>query len=209
MAERDLIGAIQAEPDAARKLVRYAEHLAAGSERHVPLQLVARSAAAVDGAGAQVWAQMRQEMLTGMTMFAADLMATGQVRPELTADEVRDLLWTYPSAEIYELLVLERGWTVQRYGRFLAEAMVRAVVADRAAAPIRCGPMSSGRPAGLHGHGGSSVRRRHPARRRSIGQRSGTGDRRRRILRSRVLRLAGCRTGVGLHGPHLRPPGPR
>jgi len=128
MAERDSIQGVVAEPDAARKIDRYARLLAADAHRFVPVQLVARDAATADGAAAQVWAQIRQETLGAMTMFAADLQATGRVRADLTADEVRDLLWTFHSPEIYEMLVLERGWTAERYGWFLAEAMSAAVL---------------------------------------------------------------------------------
>jgi AcrR family transcriptional regulator len=128
MAERDVIAAIRAEPDAAKKITMYAAHLADAAPRTVPLQLVARAAAGVDDAAAEVWAQMRQEMLTAMTYLTADLQATGQLRTGASTDEVRDVLWAYHSPEIYELLVLERGWSTKQYGRFVGEAMIGAVL---------------------------------------------------------------------------------
>jgi len=131
MAERDVIGNIRATPDAAAKITLYAAHLAEGAPRHAPLQLLARDAAGADRMAAAVWAQMRAEVLTAMTHFAADLLATGQVRPGLAADDVRDVLWTYHAPELYELLVLERGWSADRYGRFLTEAMTNAVLGAR------------------------------------------------------------------------------
>lgn len=128
MTERDVIGTIRAEPDAAKKIARYTRHLAEGSPRHVPLQLLARAAAGVDRAAAEVWDQMRQESLTAMTYFANDLIATGQVRESLSAEDTRDILFTYHSAAIYELLVIDRGWSTDRYARFLADAMISAVL---------------------------------------------------------------------------------
>ena len=128
MSERDVIGAIRAEPDAARKITMYVRHLAAGADRHMPLQLLARDAAHADRAAADVWNRMRQETLTAMTYFAQDLFATGQVRPSLTLDEVRDVLWVYHSPECYELLVLARGWPAERYREFLTSAMIAAVL---------------------------------------------------------------------------------
>lgn len=128
VAERNVIAEIQAEPEAVRKIAMYFRHLGDIVHRHGPVQLLARAAASADSAAAEVWSQMRQEMLTAMTFFAADLVATGQVRAELTADDVRDVLWTYHSPEIYELLVLERGWPADRYGTFLADAVNVAVV---------------------------------------------------------------------------------
>jgi AcrR family transcriptional regulator len=130
MAERDVIGAIQAERDASRKITLYVRHLVEAAHRYVPLQLLARDAAGADHAAAQVWAQMRQEMLTAMTYFADDLRATGQVRDDLSAGEVRDVLWVYHSPELYELLVIERGWTPADYDRFLCEALINALISS-------------------------------------------------------------------------------
>jgi AcrR family transcriptional regulator len=129
IAGRDFIAEIQAEPDAVRKIELYLDHLVSGAPVASPVQLLARDAAAADPAAAQVWAQMRQEMLMAMTYFSADLMATGQVKPGLTADDVRDILWTYHGPEQYELLCLERGWPPERYGKFLRDAMIAAVLA--------------------------------------------------------------------------------
>lgn len=129
VAGREFVAAIQAEPDAVRKIEMYLDHMTAGAAATFPVQLLARDAAAADPAAAQVWAQMRQEMLTAMTYFSADLMPTGQIKPDLTADDVRDVLWTYHAPELYELLCLERGWSPERYGRFLRDAIVAAVLA--------------------------------------------------------------------------------
>lgn len=128
VAERDTIAAIKAEPRAAEKIAMYARIVAEGSRRWAPVLLLARDAAKVDRTAADVWAQMRQETLTAMTLFAADLMASGQVRAEHTAEDARDILWMYHSPEVYELLVIERGWSAERYGRFFADAVIGALL---------------------------------------------------------------------------------
>ena len=38
------------------------------------------------------------------------------------------MLWTYSSAELYELLVLRRGMPIEEYGRFVANAMTDALL---------------------------------------------------------------------------------
>jgi hypothetical protein len=75
-----------------------------------------------------VWQQLQTERLSGMAAFAADLVGTGQVRDDVSADAARDLLWTMTSVAIYELLVLDRGWTLDRYRQFLADAILAALV---------------------------------------------------------------------------------
>lgn len=41
----------------------------------------------------------------------------------MTVEEASDIPWTVNSPEIYELLVLERGWAVARYRDFIAETL--------------------------------------------------------------------------------------
>lgn len=38
------------------------------------------------------------------------------------------MLWSYSSPELYELLVLRRGWPPDRYGRFVADGMIAALL---------------------------------------------------------------------------------
>lgn len=126
MVERDVIQNVAKAPDAAEKLELYAKHLAASMPRSAPVQLLARDGAAVSPDAAEVWKQVRDETLTGMTMFASDLARTGQLR--VSAGQARDILWTYHAPELYELLVLERGWSVTRYGKFVAQAWADALL---------------------------------------------------------------------------------
>lgn len=128
LVERDRVRRIQEEPDPRRKLAIYGEHLAETAPRSVPVQLLVRDAAATNPGAAVVWRQMAGERLTGMTMFAQHLHADGHLRPGLTVDDARDVLWTYNSAEVYDLLVLQRGWEPERYGRWVADAMVAALL---------------------------------------------------------------------------------
>ena len=126
MAERDVIRQIAAEPDPVRKIAGYCQLLAETMPRAAPLQLLARAAAAADPGAAAVWAQTRQETLTAMTLFARNLDETHRLR--VPVDEARDVLWTYHAPEIYELLVIERGWTTKSYGHFLAGALIAALL---------------------------------------------------------------------------------
>jgi hypothetical protein len=61
-----------------------------------------------------VWAELQSERLTGMTLFARALHGNGRLRSGISTTEARDVLWTYNSAELFQLLVLERGWSAKR-----------------------------------------------------------------------------------------------
>lgn len=52
---------------------------------------------------------------------------TGALR--VSAAQARDVLWTYHAPELYELLVLERGWSAARYGEFITRALIDALLA--------------------------------------------------------------------------------
>ena len=49
------------------------------------------------------------------------------LRPGITLAHAADVLWTYSSPELYELLVIRRGWSPKTYGLFVAEAMIKAL----------------------------------------------------------------------------------
>ena len=50
-----------------------------------------------------------------MRLFAADLRATGELRDDLSDDQVADIIWSMNAAEYWVLLVRERGWTRERF----------------------------------------------------------------------------------------------
>jgi AcrR family transcriptional regulator len=128
VVERAFVAEIDAEPDPAAKLRRFAVHLAEAVPRSAEIQLLVRATAPLDPEIDALWHQMQQERLTGMATFAARLAESGSLRAGVDADTARDVLFTYMSVELYELLVLERGWTVDRYREFLATALIAALV---------------------------------------------------------------------------------
>jgi AcrR family transcriptional regulator len=128
MVERERVRRIKEEPDPRRKLRLYADHLAESAPRRAPVELLVRTAAASDAGAAEVWHQLEGERLTGMGFFARDLADGGHLRPGVSVEEARDVLWTYISAEVYELLVMKRGWTPERYSLWVADALAAALL---------------------------------------------------------------------------------
>ena len=126
--DRARIVAVREASDGQRKLELYAEHLVATLPRHVPLQLVILEAAGTDPEAAAVWQQLQDERLHGMTMFAEHLRDSGVLRTGVTMAEARDVLWTHNSAELYKLLVIERSWSIQRFGRWIAGQLTGALL---------------------------------------------------------------------------------
>ena len=96
--------------------------------RVAPVLLLVRDAAASDPELARLQAEMDAARLTRMTHNARTLLKGGHLREGLTLDAATDVLWTYSSPELYEMLVIRRGWAVERYGRFIADAMIAALL---------------------------------------------------------------------------------
>jgi AcrR family transcriptional regulator len=128
MLQRARVARMRAEPDARRKFEMYGEHLAEAGSRAGALQLLIRSAAEGHPDAAKVWDQMVAEHLTGMTEFARHLHNGEHLRPDLSVDDARDILWTYSSVELYDLLVIRRGWDPERYGGWIAEALTASLL---------------------------------------------------------------------------------
>ena len=96
--------------------------------RVAPVLLLLRQAAASDRELAKLQAEMDAARLTRMTHNARTLLKGGHLRRGINLDEAADVLWTYSSPELYEMLVVRRGWEVERYGRFIADAMIAALL---------------------------------------------------------------------------------
>jgi hypothetical protein len=63
-----------------------------------------------------------------MRLFAADLRATGELRDDLTNEEVADIVWSTNAAE-YWLLLEQCGWTPARYEALLVDVWSRTLLA--------------------------------------------------------------------------------
>ena len=96
--------------------------------RVMPVLLLVRQAAASDPELARLQEEMDAARLTRMTHNAQTLLKGGHLRQGMTLAAATDVLWTYSSPELYELVVLRRGWSVQRYGEFIADAMIAALL---------------------------------------------------------------------------------
>jgi AcrR family transcriptional regulator len=128
MMQREFVRRNMAEPDPAKKLCDYADEFARRSPRVGPLLLVVRDAAATDKAAAEVWEQLQQERLTGMTAFAQHLRDGRHLRDGVSWQEARDVLWTHNSVELWDLIVQQRGWSTKRYGKWIGQQLVAALL---------------------------------------------------------------------------------
>ena len=90
--------------------------------------LLLRAAASTDPEAQALLAEIDADRLRRMTENARRLHNAGHLRHGVTVRQTADILWTYSSPELYELLVLRRGMPLAQYGRFIADAMINALL---------------------------------------------------------------------------------
>jgi len=101
--------------------------LAEVAPRVAPLLLVLRQARA-DPDAAALDDALDAARLTRMDENAAALVAAGRLRDGVSQQQARDVLWLSTSPELYDLLVDQRGWTMEAFSRFVTELMAGALL---------------------------------------------------------------------------------
>lgn len=128
LPQRAFVAEINAIPGARAKLARYARHLAETNGRTAEVMLALAGAAKADRDAAAIWQKNLDERRAGMGMFAAELVATGEVHPDRTVDQVADVLWLAMDVRNYDWLVRQRGWDIASYQRWYCDTVSGAIL---------------------------------------------------------------------------------
>lgn len=127
--QREYVQAIHAAPSARHKLEIYAAAVRAIHGRLGPIFLVLDVASRSDPQIAAMWQGIADRRAANMRRFAAELVATGELRDDLDVDLVADVLWATNAAEFHDLLVRRRGWPPEQFERWLSDAWQRLLLA--------------------------------------------------------------------------------
>ncbi len=96
--------------------------------RHVPENLAWFRQWYSDPEIARLARMLDEQRLAGATLLATTVVARlGDDDPARLA-EVRDTIWTLNSPLLYGLLVVERGWSAERYGAWIDRALAALVL---------------------------------------------------------------------------------
>jgi AcrR family transcriptional regulator len=125
---RDYVMRIGAADTARAKITIYAEAITAIQQRMAPVFLALRDAAATDPDCASLWSEIGTRRAKNMRGFAADLRGTGELREDLTDEQVADIIWSMNASEYWDLLVRERGWTPDQFRDWLIDAWTRLLL---------------------------------------------------------------------------------
>lgn len=126
LAQRDAVSRLRELTLASEVLAGYVQVLVSVQERIAPLLVLA--AQSPDPAATALLTKADTERLAGMTALAEHLHRLGGLRPGLDTGRTRDLLWTWTSPQLYDLLVTRRGWPLPDYGDHVREILVAALL---------------------------------------------------------------------------------
>ncbi|PKH39048.1 transcriptional regulator, TetR family [Nocardioides alpinus] len=127
--QRDYVQAVLAAEGGRAKLTTYADALGRVMPRVTPLFDSLAQAALTEPDCAAVRDSIGERRRANMLKLAEDLRTTGDLRDDLTDDEVADLLWTTNAPEYYALAVA-RGWSPTTYAERLGDLWTRLLLAQ-------------------------------------------------------------------------------
>ena len=122
--------AVRAEPDPRRFLIGYTGLVVDINVRLAPIYEAVRGAASADPEVRDVFEAIGTERRIGAGRVIGDLVAKGgSLRDGLDDQAAADVLWVLIDAGLFHLLVHRRDWTPERFEAWLAETMLRELLA--------------------------------------------------------------------------------
>jgi len=116
------------EPDPRKILAAWDAFITEIGPQVAPILTLVREGAASDTEIAALLDEISAARLERMTLNARGLAGAGHLRPGITPGQAADIMWTYSSPELYDLLVIQRGWSPDRFGRFVGQALTAALL---------------------------------------------------------------------------------
>jgi AcrR family transcriptional regulator len=129
--ERPWVQELRAEGDPGRRLRLLARNGRLILERTAPVYEVLRGAAAADPEIASLWEQAKAQRLAGQRELLRVLTERAPLRRGLPVAAATDILFAVGSPETYRLLVVDRGWSADRFERWYADALARLLLEEQ------------------------------------------------------------------------------
>ena len=92
------------------------------------------SAAGNDAEAAALLDALTHQRQQGQRQIARSLARAGALRPGLRERDAADVIHALLSPELYRLLVIDRGWTSERYQPWLTEVLIDQLLPSSAIA---------------------------------------------------------------------------
>jgi AcrR family transcriptional regulator len=132
MIEREGLQSVIAESDPYEQLKRYAALVTDMGARTSALWLALRGAAEVDDEARELYRRWDQERLDAMRSGPVPVLAEKRVlRPDVTPEEAAAIFWVLIDPALYHRLVVQAGWSSERFREWLYEAFLTQLLIPR------------------------------------------------------------------------------
>jgi AcrR family transcriptional regulator len=125
---REQIRAVELEPVQTRQVEMFAGRIRMIMSRVAPLFEVMRSAAKTEPEIGAMLKKYLGDKMEGMGYFVDCVLANGPLRSGLSKLTATETLWTLTSAEVYNLLTVDRGWSAEEYETWLSQTLIRLLL---------------------------------------------------------------------------------
>ena len=122
MALHPMVREVLDEPDPERQLRLNARNSRLGKLRVAALAELIRSAAPLDHDVAELWNRINADYHANQREVVKSVAAKGALKQGLDVRSATDILWTINHPGTWQLLVVQRGWSPERYERWSADA---------------------------------------------------------------------------------------
>ena len=129
MVQRPHVQALLASSDPAEQLAGFVAIAVQINERVGPLYRILVSAAGNDPDAAAQLDELTAQRQQGQRSIAKALSRSGVLQDGLRERDAADLIHALLSPELFRLLVLDRGWSSQRYARWLESTLAAQLLA--------------------------------------------------------------------------------
>ena len=129
MGERPEVRSLLADPDPAKQLAGFVAISAQINARVAPLYGILVSAAGADPDAAAQLDELTRQRQQGQRAIARALARGSALRADLRERDAADLIHALLSPELYRLLVVDRGWSPTRYGKWLEVTITTQLLA--------------------------------------------------------------------------------
>ena len=119
--------AIKDETDQRTQIELFAHFIAGISTELRPVFEVLRTASAVEPEMAKVFAEMDHFRMRNMQIYAKWIAANGRLR--VSTRRAAEIIWTLSSPDVARMLCDDLGWTQADHARWLADTLIRTLVA--------------------------------------------------------------------------------
>jgi AcrR family transcriptional regulator len=123
LQDRPQVAALFAESDPERLLAGFAGITVAINARSSDVYRILWSAAGSDPAAADLLADYQESRDQGQGRIARSLARAHVLRPGIRERDAADVIHALLSPELYRLLVVDRGWSPERYERWLGSLL--------------------------------------------------------------------------------------